>query len=275
LRKKIYLIQVAEAEILFSVLCVKYEEVWVMKQLHLEDVGDLGSFTAELKYDGVRAYLMKKDGRVMVVNREGTVLTERLPETKDITLPDNTALDTEIVVFRNGKSHFGSVQRRVHTENKFRIGVYAKRLPVFFMVFDVLQMGGEDVRKKPIEERKKLLGKLESKHIKVVETHSDIKGLWEHVLGMELEGIVLKRKESPYSEDYWVKVKNKGVDSIYATHYEETPTGLVAISGKHRVTVNGKQAEKVKQAIPCKIRIEFLEVTEEGMFRQATFKGVE
>ena len=76
---------------------------------------------------------------------------------------------------------------------------------------------GKDLRTLPLIERKrqlrKLLGRKRSRILYLDHVETDGCLLFEQVLKMDLEGIVCKRKDSPYKvtqkpSRYWIKVKN-------------------------------------------------------------------
>ena len=63
-----------------------------------------GDWLVEWKYDGIRAQLVKRAGRVWIWSRGEELVTERFPEIVAVAaqLPDGSVLDGEIVVWRNG-----------------------------------------------------------------------------------------------------------------------------------------------------------------------------
>ena len=87
---------------------------------------------------------------------------------------------------------------------------------VFLWAFDLIQLNGEDLRREPLEVRKATLASLLAKagsglrlneHLE----HDDGEVVFRHACKLGLEGIVSKRKGSPYrsgrSPD-WLKMKN-------------------------------------------------------------------
>ena len=73
---------------------------------------------------------------------------------------------------------------------------------VFLYAFDLIELNGEDLRRKPIEARKAALAKL-LRHAKtglLLNDHVDEPGnvVFRHACKMGLEGIVSKRLGSPY-----------------------------------------------------------------------------
>jgi ATP-dependent DNA ligase len=87
---------------------------------------------------------------------------------------------------------------------------------VTLIAFDLLQIDGEDIRREPIEARKKALEKLLRRTAIGIEYNEHIEGedgssVFEHACRLGFEGIVSKRKGSRYqsgrSSD-WLKMKN-------------------------------------------------------------------
>ena len=87
---------------------------------------------------------------------------------------------------------------------------------VFLYAFDLLELNGDDLRKRPWEERRPLLETLltEAKPGLQLSEHTEGDGeaLFRHACAMGLEGLVAKRRRSVYrsgpSKD-WVKIKNR------------------------------------------------------------------
>ena len=87
--------------------------------------------------------------------------------------------------------------------------------------FDLLELDGQDLRRQPIEERKRLLAKLlRGSHLSVVfNQHFDDDGaiVFREACRLGCEGIVSKRLGSPYRSGrsvHWVKVKNPKAPAV-------------------------------------------------------------
>jgi bifunctional non-homologous end joining protein LigD len=98
----------------------------------------------------------------------------------------------------------------------FRDLIFRKRQCIF-IAFDLLYLNGKDLRTLPLIERKAMLKKLirrkRARMFYLDHVESDGRLLFEEVVKMNLEGIVCKRKDSPYKvtekpSRYWIKVKN-------------------------------------------------------------------
>jgi bifunctional non-homologous end joining protein LigD len=168
----------------------------------------------ETKWDGVRAICAVTRQQVLAVSRTGRDLLSQFPELSKLrsafkTLP--VVIDGEIVSLdKKGRSSFQRLQPRL---NRLQ-GETDPGAPVSFVVFDLIVIGTDDLRQEPLEERKARLKKnvrpgnafvIFSDHIKT----NGIK-LFEKARRQGLEGIVAKRRDSPYrsgrSRD-WLKIK--------------------------------------------------------------------
>ncbi len=85
------------------------------------------------------------------------------------------------------------------------------------VAFDLLYLNGKDLRVLPLLKRKAMLKKLlRRKRSRILYLdHIEVDGclLFEQIVKMDLEGIVCKRKNSPYRPGekpsrHWIKVKN-------------------------------------------------------------------
>jgi bifunctional non-homologous end joining protein LigD len=98
---------------------------------------------------------------------------------------------------------------------------HGKLADVVHSAFDLLELDGEDLRRRPIEERKRWLAKLlkgAPSNI-VLNQHFDGDGaiIYKHACALGCEGIVSKRLGSPYRSGrsrHWVKVKNPAAPAV-------------------------------------------------------------
>jgi len=94
--------------------------------------------------------------------------------------------------------------------------------------FDLLEVNGEDVRREPIEDRKRrLTGLLRLQHdgIALNETFSGEGAvIYKHACGLGCEGIVLKRLGTPYRagrSNHWLKIKNPDAPAVRRLEEED------------------------------------------------------
>jgi DNA ligase-1 len=112
----------------------------------------------EWKYDGIRAQVVKRAGRVWIWSRGEELVSERFPEIVALArkLADGTVLDGEIVVWKGGRvAPFALLQQRIGRK------VLSKKVladaPVGFIAYDLLEWRGSDLRERPQHERRALL----------------------------------------------------------------------------------------------------------------------
>src|SRR5207237_5644861 len=65
----------------------------------LETLGDASAWQVEWKWDGIRAQLVRRDGRTYLWSRGEELVTDRFPEiaATAASLPDGTVLDGEVL----------------------------------------------------------------------------------------------------------------------------------------------------------------------------------
>ncbi len=181
----------------------------------------------EIKYDGTRTigYIDKKNMKVKLLNRRGIWFQDRYPELKNIWKNvdgEKVILDGEIIVMKGGKPDFYLLELREHVDNKLRIELLSKLYPSLYVVFDILYKDGKDLTSLPLTERKSILKETvrEEDNLIISETFEKhgIK-LFEKVKEMGLEGLMAKKKDSPYlmgkRSKFWLKIKAlKTIDAI-------------------------------------------------------------
>jgi bifunctional non-homologous end joining protein LigD len=161
-----------------------------------------GGYSFEVKWDGFRA-LVSRNGEFQVRSRRGWNMTALLPELAD--LPAEAIFDGEIVAFADGLPHFPLVcDRLLHRD---------RSVPLTYVIFDVLMLGGESTMRLRYRERRQLLDRLSlgTGPWFVAESFEDGEALFTAVCERGLEGVVAKRRSQPYrpGERAWIKTKNK------------------------------------------------------------------
>jgi DNA ligase D-like protein (predicted ligase)/DNA ligase D-like protein (predicted 3'-phosphoesterase) len=168
----------------------------------------------EIKWDGIRAISYVNDD-LNVRSRNDKELKYNFPELDELkTLVSNAVLDGEIVVMRQGKADFQTLLERANTNNTRDISLMANKFPATYVVFDILEKDGESLVDLPLVERKKLLAEYmkEGEHV-VFSLFAEKEGeaYYEAALKKGIEGIVAKKKSSPYEAGVrsgnWLKIK--------------------------------------------------------------------
>ncbi len=169
----------------------------------------------EPKWDGLRALAFVREGRVTLRNRAGRSVEDRYPELVEALsqLPP-CVLDGEVIApDESGRPDFARLQERMHLTEPSQVRRAAERIPVRYVVFDVLYWSGKDLRSRPFEERRRVLEglPLTSPLIRGEAIREAGRALFEAVRALGLEGVVAKRADSPYlagvRSDRWRKVK--------------------------------------------------------------------
>jgi bifunctional non-homologous end joining protein LigD len=168
---------------------------------------DSDLFIYELKIDGFRALAHIQNGQGELISRNGNRFhgfAELATWIAAHLRVESAVLDGEIACLdESGRPTFRDL-------------LFRKRQSIF-IAFDLLYLNGKDLRPLPLIERKAMLKRLirrkRARMFYLDHVESDGRLLFEKVVKMDLEGIVCKRKDSPYKvtdepSRYWVKVKN-------------------------------------------------------------------
>ena len=167
----------------------------------------------EIKHDGFRIMARRDTAGVHLFTRNGHDFTARFPlaAAAVTALPGRSfVIDGEAIVTDDkGLAVFEFVRRARHGGD------------AVLCVFDLIELEGEDLRRRPIEDRKRKLAKLvRTPHPGIVlNEHYEGDGeiVFQHACRLGCEGIVSKRLETLYRSgraDCWVKVKNPKAPAV-------------------------------------------------------------
>jgi len=181
-----------------------------MKALLVASQPRSGDWTYEIKFDGFRALALKSGGNVRLLSRNEKDFGKKFPEIVQAVseLPaDDAIFDGEIVALdANGVSSFQLLQA-------FELG--QERPPIFYYIFDLLRLDGEELSSLPLMERKSRLKKL-LVHAPAAIRYSAPLGenagaLLKRAKKLGLEGLIGKRRDSVYEagrrSGAWIKLK--------------------------------------------------------------------
>jgi bifunctional non-homologous end joining protein LigD len=168
----------------------------------------------EVKWDGFRAIAYVEEP-YSLKSRNGKELKNNFPELQGLNkLGNNIVVDGEIIVMREGKPDFQSLLERGQAVSTLEIQRQASRAPAVYIVFDILEKGGESLTKLPLIERKTILKESLREGANVLLCDFiDEQGEAYFQLALEkgLEGVVAKKKDSQYEEGLrtgsWLKIK--------------------------------------------------------------------
>ncbi len=190
----------------------------------------LTDWQMEYKWDGIRGQLIKRSGEIFIWSRGEELVSSQFPEIVDVfsAWDEDFVLDGEIVGFSAGKVlNFSSLQRRLN--RKVITKKTLEEVPVSIFLYDLIELQGDDLRDKPLEERRTLLEQLFNRYggnavqlspVLKPETLQDARHLRDQAREIQAEGLMLKRKDSVYHTgrrkgDWWKwKIDPLTIDAV-------------------------------------------------------------
>lgn len=183
-----------------------------MLLLPTSDLPEGAAWSYEPKLDGYRAIAFKTDGRVQLRSRNNKDFNRKYPAVAAAltALPNETVIDGEVVALdESGRPSFNSLQNYGSSDS-----------PVFYYVFDVLVLSGQNVMSQPLANRRNLLRKhivptLKDPVRECLQLNAALADVIKAVRVQGLEGVVAKELSSSYEPDRrsgaWRKMRiNKG-----------------------------------------------------------------
>ena len=168
----------------------------------------------EIKHNGFRVIARKDGARVKLYSRPGNDLTDRfslIVEAVARLRSRSCIIDGEAVACdERGIAAFDLIRYRRNDDC------------VFLYAFDLIELNGDDLRREPLVVRKATLASALAKARVGIRYNEhlefdDGEAVFNHACRMGLEGIVSKRKDSPYrsgrSPD-WLKMKNPACEAV-------------------------------------------------------------
>ncbi|MGN8645549.1 DNA ligase D [Gracilibacillus sp. HCP3S3_G5_1] len=176
----------------------------------------------QVKYDGYRCGLYWTKDEAQLWSRNSHNISSTFPEIISWCQAHTFRfkkylplfLDGELVItVSNYRTDFSQLQKR--SRLKTNINRYSKKRPATFIAFDILELSGQDLRKKNYLERDQLLSSLSDNWMGRIQKAVTFENL-ETILGIvdlhQAEGIVVKNRKAPYIEGKrsktWLKIKN-------------------------------------------------------------------
>jgi DNA ligase-1 len=194
-----------------------------------EQLGALDDWLVEWKWDGIRAQLLRRGEATWLWSRGEEALEGRFPEVERAAtgLPPGCVLDGEILAWSDGGPlPFARLQRRIGRLKPDRRVL--REAPVIFVAFDLLEVGGVDLRAQPLVERRRRLAQLVPTAGGAIALSDPVDAAdWtelaarrERAQAGRTEGFVLKHCQSPYRSgrvrgDWWKwKVDPQTLDAV-------------------------------------------------------------
>lgn len=202
----------------------------------------------EPKYDGWRVIASTSDG-VRLETRTGNAITQipYIAEALAERLPRDTIIDGEVVALRHDRQWNRTQEILSTTRGGYQHRPTTEDPPLTYVVFDALQIDGEDIRRLPLVERKARLIELMPPLFEPddVLLHSPVQPASEEgldgLVAEGFEGVVAKELYSVYvcggRRHGWVKIKpEEEIEAICTGTYPAEPGSKYAplVDGKPR-----------------------------------------
>ncbi len=159
----------------------------------------------ERKLDGIRCLAVRDGDRTRMLSRNDLDLAGRYPEIRDALAAHGGgrfAVDGEIVAFEGSQTSFARLAQRAR-----------RPVAVYFYVFDLLWVDGNDIRTLELRSRKRLLRTALTYQDPLRLTshrNRDGEAMFTEACRRGWEGVIAKRAASPYRETRsrdWLKFK--------------------------------------------------------------------
>jgi len=222
------------------------------------------------KFDGSRTLF--KDGRLVSDNRDG-FKNERYNHITQALKNFDGILDGELWVKQD------------------RVTELAKKenwKEAVFIVFDILEIDGTNLRNKTLKERRAILETLNFQHpIYITEQYKNLNEAWKRANEGSWEGLIAKDIRSPYLEKrspYWLKLKRYNeavvtIDSLEQTNTQLHGTFICSDEVLNDIRVGSLSTKYVDDYLKAKEKgkvvkaeIQYLNKTNTGHYFQPTLK---
>ena len=206
-----------------------------LEERELADL-DIGAYAVEWKWDGIRVQIAARHGEARLYSRTGDEIGASFPELIAMFRFD-AVVDGELLVLRDGKvAPFNDLQQRLNRKSVTR--AMLECFPAHVRLYDALTIDGEDLRPLPFMERRR---RLERWHAEVRPLRTDLSEMvdvadrdalhriWRETRGAGIEGLMLKRRASPYlagrPRGHWYKWKRAPITVDCVLMYAQRGSG--------------------------------------------------
>lgn len=203
---------------------------YLASPLEQQPAGPASDWQAEWKFDGIRGQLIRRDNEVFLWSRGEELIGAAFPELLAAAgcLANGTVLDGEILVWPVGSDQpapFAQLQRRLGRKAPGR--KLLAECPAAFVAYDLLELGGDDLRQRPLNQRRSALeellqdlpettptpaaGLLRLSPLLPLRAWEQLEPLRQQAASAAAEGLMLKGLASPYlagrKRGHWWKHK--------------------------------------------------------------------
>jgi DNA ligase-1 len=178
-------------------------------------------FAAEWKYDGIRIQYISTGTKSALYSRTGDDISLAFPDVAGV-IPSRVVLDGELMIkTEHGFGTFNDLQQRLN--RKLPSKTLIEKQPAHLLLYDILSLENENLRDRSFEERRQLLetwikdaapDNMSLSPLLTFDTHDqlrDMRKLTDSPDHPQIEGLIFKRKSSPYiagrPAGYWYKWK--------------------------------------------------------------------
>jgi DNA ligase-1 len=170
----------------------------------------VSQWQVEWKYDGIRCQLIHRRGEVFLWSRGEDLINPSFPDLSAAAalLPEGLVLDGEVVIWPPGEAHprpFAALQRRLGRRAPGRR--ILQEAPACYVIYDLLERAGVDLRSQPLQERRLLLEdhlgndpppSLRLAPVLPLNSWDDLEPLRSRAREAGAEGLMLKHRAAPY-----------------------------------------------------------------------------
>jgi DNA ligase-1 len=211
----------------------------------LEDAKvSLDEYAAEWKWDGIRVQLVHAGGETRVYSRTGDDISGSFPDVAEA-FRTRAVLDGELLVRGEAQgsrlevesaASFNALQQRLGRKNVTQkmLGAY----PAFVRLYDILFDDDEDLRELPWEQRRTRLeqfaprlapDRFDVSQLIEADSFEQLEDLRLNARDVSIEGIMLKRRDSPYvagrRTGLWYKWKRDPLTADCVLMYAQRGSG--------------------------------------------------
>jgi ATP-dependent DNA ligase len=195
-----------------------------------------GGVLYEPKWDGFRCIVFRDGDEVELGSRNERPLTRYFPDVVDAAraaLPERCVVDGEIVIARDGRLDFESLQLRLHPAES-RVRKLAAEIPAELVAFDLLALGDESLLATEFGDRRQRLEQsvkpTDAVHLTPATDDPELARRWfVDFEGAGLDGLIVKPTALHYRPDERVmfKVKHERTADCVVAGYRHHKTGEV------------------------------------------------
>jgi len=190
----------------------------------------------ERKLDGQRVLAVRAGADVRLYSRSGRDVTVAFPEVAEALEAQagtDFVVDGEVVAFDGSRTSFARLQPRIHVSSAAKARLSG--VPVWFYVFDVLRVDGEDVRGEPLLARKRRLrGLLDfAGPVRYTPHRRQADEAWfAECCRKGWEGLIAKQADAAYATgrtDRWLKFKCEAGQELVVVGWTDPEGSRVAL----------------------------------------------